>query len=198
MTDSDVPSEGVLPDSVPLEELARELAMRGPEAFRQEHKNPFLLLARGPEEAPEVVTPRTDEIMNGDIQAVHDLPIRYVPEMRALEVNKSRRNAFHSKITVGRAKNNDIIIRAPEISKLHAVFVRQEDKTWRLKDMDSANGTMVNGTKLGKSESIEVQSGDQITFPEGQLKDRDKIAFCRFTFEFMSVDSLMELLLKIR
>jgi len=50
-------------------------------------------------------------------------------------------------ITVGRAPDNMIVIDDPSVSNRHAVMERSGD-TYRLKDLDSTNGTRVNGVPI--------------------------------------------------
>lgn len=53
--------------------------------------------------------------------------------------------------TIGRSKNNDIVIPRQEVSKLHAMIMRFEDNTVKIKDV-STNGTLVNKIMLHNHE----------------------------------------------
>ena len=52
-----------------------------------------------------------------------------------------------SVITIGRTAGNDIIIRNPQLSRQHAE-IRQRGQEWELVDLDSTNGTYVNGKRI--------------------------------------------------
>ena len=66
-------------------------------------------------------------------------------------------------VCVGRAKRNDIIIKDPRVSTLHAM-VTLEDGEWVLSDQRSANGTFVNGRRLEPSQLVSLKTGDCVRF----------------------------------
>ncbi|QED27888.1 FHA domain-containing protein [Microvenator marinus] len=53
-------------------------------------------------------------------------------------------------ITIGRGQDNDIVIDAPQISRHHARLIRAHGELW-LEDLDSANGTFVDGKKIKRA-----------------------------------------------
>jgi len=63
-------------------------------------------------------------------------------------------------VMIGRAPLNDIVIDNPVVSAQHAMLLKVGDTYW-LKDLNSTNGTQVNGR----------------LFTYGELKDRDTIRF---------------------
>jgi hypothetical protein len=63
--------------------------------------------------------------------------------------------------TVGRALDNDIVLESGDVSRHHARFEYAED-TLRLVDLNSTNGTRVNGKSI-RSQST-VRTGDEVTF----------------------------------
>jgi predicted component of type VI protein secretion system len=63
-------------------------------------------------------------------------------------------------ITIGRGQDNTIIINHPSVSTRHAQLQR-DGETYRLKDLNSTNGTRVNGIPI--TEAM-LRSGDQIQF----------------------------------
>ena len=74
-------------------------------------------------------------------------------------------NPWKKWVTVGRAHNNDIVIPAPSVSKIHAYFNRSEQSTdWLVTDYNSRNGTAVNSISLSVQQAHVVHSGDLITF----------------------------------
>jgi len=72
---------------------------------------------------------------------------------------------FPSMITVGRAKNNDIVVSDALVSKFHAFFRQLDDGEWGLADAGSANGTRLGDADLpAKGQPERVRPGDRITF----------------------------------
>jgi hypothetical protein len=68
--------------------------------------------------------------------------------------------ARHS-ITIGRGPELDVPIWDRSVSRRHAQ-VDWRDDAWVVRDMESTNGTRVNGARLGTSEVRRLQPGDQI------------------------------------
>ncbi len=85
-------------------------------------------------------------------------------------VEKTDRNPWQGRITVGRAPNNDVIIGHPSVSKLHAnilvadndLFAPQPLQVLHIKDVGSRNGTRLNGTILSELSEVELRSGDRL------------------------------------
>jgi len=63
-------------------------------------------------------------------------------------------------VMIGRAALNDIVIDNPVVSAQHAILLKVGDTYW-LKDLNSTNGTHING----------------VLFSDGELKDGDTIRF---------------------
>jgi hypothetical protein len=63
-------------------------------------------------------------------------------------VEKSDRNVFSYGSTLGRTKNNDVIIPLPAVSKFHAWLQRHADGSYFAFDARSHLGTFVNGTRV--------------------------------------------------
>ncbi|MDY0000764.1 MAG: FHA domain-containing protein [Polyangia bacterium] len=89
-------------------------------------------------------------------------------------VEKSSRNSWARQISVGRATNNDIVLRHASVSKLHAhFFVRQQGgaEALMLADDGSSNGTAVNGRVLGEGDQAAVVSspGDRLRFGDVEV-----------------------------
>jgi pSer/pThr/pTyr-binding forkhead associated (FHA) protein len=63
-------------------------------------------------------------------------------------------------ITIGSAPLNHIVIDNPAVSEQHAILARVAD-SYRLKDLDSTNGTQVNGVSITDAE---LKDGDKIQF----------------------------------
>ena len=54
----------------------------------------------------------------------------------------------------------------PTVSRQHAVVVETQNQ-WAVRDLDSTNGTYVNGTRLVKGQTRTIQNGDQLGFSRG-------------------------------
>jgi hypothetical protein len=71
---------------------------------------------------------------------------------------------FIERVSVGRATNNDIVIRDDSVSKVHAWFARGEEGNIYIADAGSRNKTMVNGVPIPLQSPEEVKAGDAIRF----------------------------------
>ncbi|MBN2714620.1 MAG: FHA domain-containing protein [Deltaproteobacteria bacterium] len=85
------------------------------------------------------------------------------------EIRKKPTNAFSGWISVGRAVNNDIVLRYPTISKLHARFEVEttafgDPIGYRLIDNNSTGKTAINGVVLTENQAVPVSIGDSILF----------------------------------
>jgi pSer/pThr/pTyr-binding forkhead associated (FHA) protein len=74
---------------------------------------------------------------------------------------------------VGRSSECDLIVRSSAVSKRHCQILLEDDQVW-VEDLDSANGTLVNGKKIKRcqlkdSDSLEL-SGHvfQVRIPKGK------------------------------
>lgn len=80
---------------------------------------------------------------------------------------KSDRNPFAALITLGRARNNDIVLDDGSISKMHAVVQRETGGNWSIQDWGSTNGTWLNALKLPAKEKHVLEDGSQLRFGGG-------------------------------
>ena len=82
-------------------------------------------------------------------------------------------------VTVGKlASRAEIVLDDPAVSRMHARFFSEINDLW-LMDLNSRNGTIVNGKKLAPNEAVKVEFNDEIQFGRERF---------RFTF----VDSQKE------
>lgn len=102
------------------------------------------------------------------------LELRTRPCFVARLIKRGSGDAFQSRITVGRARNNDIVLRHAGVSKFHASFAGEHGQLL-LKDAESQNDTFLNGARIERKE--EVHPGDRITFAsvEAVLCDADSL-----------------------
>src|SRR4029078_3145213 len=79
---------------------------------------------------------------------------------------RKRRGAgkpFAHRISVGRARNNDILLRHSSVSKFHGWFEMGPRGEMRVADARSSNGTFLNDDALGR-ELAAASEGDVIKF----------------------------------
>ena len=89
------------------------------------------------------------------------VPVRF----QVLPVRKTDSNPFASRISIGRARNCDVVIRHASISKLHAHVVKT-DNGFELTDASSTNGVWVNGEKIAPGKPVRINVGDTISLGE--------------------------------
>src|SRR4051794_39663180 len=75
--------------------------------------------------------------------------------------------------TVGRMKGNTVVIEDASISLMHARITRKNNEFY-LKDLNSTNGTMLNGQPVS----------------EAKLRDQDRVRFADITAQFEGSENL--------
>lgn len=100
-------------------DIAGEYSIR----FEDENKKPVII--KKEEKAPII---NTDELENNKIQIEHLLKSKDL-------------------IKIGRSEKNDVIIHSILVSRLHCEITKKTSG-WYLKDLDSTNGTFLNGKKV--------------------------------------------------
>ncbi|MDQ3179559.1 MAG: FHA domain-containing protein [Acidobacteriota bacterium] len=68
------------------------------------------------------------------------------------------------RLSVGRTKENDLVIDDQSISKIHAALVLSLDKQLMVADTGSTNGTYINGQRIAYGRAFPVKVGDKINF----------------------------------
>ncbi len=86
----------------------------------------------------------------------------YQCEWQVLPIVKRPGNAFPKLITVGRATNCDIVVRAPSISKVHAQFSCDTNGAISLHDNRPSNPIVLNSAELSAGETQPLRIGDVI------------------------------------
>jgi hypothetical protein len=71
---------------------------------------------------------------------------------------------FMGRISIGRARNKDIVLRHSSISKFHAWLEADESENLHVSDAGSTNLTHVNGQPIEPRARIAVQPGDLLRF----------------------------------
>jgi pSer/pThr/pTyr-binding forkhead associated (FHA) protein len=84
-------------------------------------------------------------------------PMRVALEV--MELGSQRSFEGRPPFEVGRARDNDLVLRDAEASRTHARFETRNGVVY-VDDLCSSNGTFLNGKRV--SEAIEVREGDRI------------------------------------
>lgn len=128
----------------PFYQWEEELRRLGPEPFLARYPAPFLVVY---DPLPELES-EEEVFETGKFAALR--PNRPTPRRPAtgslvMTVKKSPKigNVFQG-VTVGRGRNNDVVLPSREVSSFHAYFA-QERGEWRVCDAESSNGTTVEG-----------------------------------------------------
>ena len=91
-----------------------------------------------------------------------DLPyLKVINRRDLLEFKVQDSYVLDGSLTIGRSKKNQIIINDPFLSTQHARFVHEED-SYLLQDLQSTNGTYVNGDRVGKEPAL-LKNGDRVS-----------------------------------
>ena len=68
-------------------------------------------------------------------------------------------------VTIGKAQAYaDYVLADPSISRVHARIYKGEEGGIEIRDLNSTNGTFINGVRLGPNEKARVQRGDEVQF----------------------------------
>lgn len=74
----------------------------------------------------------------------------------------------HNRVLIGRGEEADVVIAHDDISRRHAILLRQGDERF-IRDLGSANGTTVDGAPVG-SDPTQIQRGSEIGFSEHRYR----------------------------
>ncbi|QQS47868.1 MAG: FHA domain-containing protein [Acidobacteriota bacterium] len=73
-----------------------------------------------------------------------------------------------SEITIGRELKNDLVLDDPRVSRTHAVVCRTGEGVI-LRDLESGNGTFINGARIETQKDFKLTSGDEIKLGSSML-----------------------------
>jgi pSer/pThr/pTyr-binding forkhead associated (FHA) protein len=84
---------------------------------------------------------------------------------------KGKKVPLVSKISIGRDKNNTIYLEDSLASRHHALIQKIKD-AYFIRDLNSTNGTSVNGTKIPQEKYIKLYTDDIIRIGRTELRIR--------------------------
>lgn len=143
-----------------LEEMFRNL---GPAAFRARWTHP-VLVRQDSSGADEDAGFETGFMPRDTVDFDGPPPVSDAGAPgRVFAIFKPADRPFQERVGVGRARNTDVCIRLPRISKYHGYFTRSEDGgVHYFTDAGSKNGTTVDGDRLGPREPHELRPGSSV------------------------------------
>jgi hypothetical protein len=93
------------------------------------------------------------------------LDVALAQELVTLTMNSTRHEIDKRRVVLGRSRDCDIQLADPNVSRRHAEL-RQEGSGYWVIDLDSTNGTQVNGKRVTRAK---LDSGDRITIGSTDL-----------------------------
>ena len=83
---------------------------------------------------------------------------------------KTHKRAFIDRpsFTIGSRPDNDFVIEANTVSRHHACIVKDEDRYY-IRDLNSSNGTWINGVKISPGVPVEIDSSSHIVLADQEL-----------------------------
>jgi FhaA, N-terminal domain/FHA domain len=118
--------------------------------------------------ATMIYKPRTP--LPADGQPSEDVAL--AQEIVTLTMGGKRHEVDKRRVVIGRSKECDIQLSDPNASRRHAEL-RQEGSAYWLVDLDSTNGSAVNGHRTARAK---LESGDTITIGSTDLKFERRLA----------------------
>lgn len=102
-------------------------------------------------------------------------------QARVIPLEKRDKSSSERMLFVGRSTNNDIVVPNKMVSKLHAYFCQVPgSEIFQLVDMNSTNGTFINGKKIPPSVKMNLEDEDVIFFgPETRMEYFSATGFCQ-------------------
>lgn len=99
------------------------------------------------------------------------LPERLVARAAELVVHEIRRKVAEgpSRVMLGRAADSDVVIGDETVSMLQSVFQLEPDGRCTIEDMETTNGTLLNGTPLSFGAPTLLKDGDSLAMGDTRL-----------------------------
>lgn len=164
------------PLSETLDNYIRMRKALGRQAFAMEHGG-AVLLGLG------VLGDLSEEGQRGDSQtfmaALHGTTEQRAINRRVWRIDQTKDGPGLKYIRLGRSSDNDLVLPDYAVSQIHCGFDRGPDAKIVIFDLDSHNGTVVNGVRLAP-------------FQEMVLETEDEVTLGRYLFEFLESRTFLE------
>jgi FHA domain len=148
----------------PLTAYARE-ALTDRARFESRLSSPLLLWEQGERKAESVT-----ESLNTATGEWHVVPRPGDPLVLQLKITDGD-EVSPSGLSIGRSETNDLVVENPSVSRLHALFHRDERTSlWTLTDVGSRNGTWLGEVRLLREQSGDLADGEVIRLGDVRLR----------------------------
>jgi hypothetical protein len=158
-------------EGLPLASFAEDARALDADAFIARHGDGFLVHDGPLQPARRPTRPQPTVLLDKADASPRQRPTPAPMPLRQLlvyPVRNTGRSPYPRIVTVGRTRNNDIVISDVAISKFHAFF-KEEDGRILLQDAGSRNGTRLDGELVPdakKGKALEVKPGARVCFGE--------------------------------
>jgi len=75
-------------------------------------------------------------------------------------------------LTIGRSKDNQIIVNSVNISKKHCKLKYSDQEILYVTDLQSTNGTYINGKRIAAGAQVPLNDGDSLTFSDKDFSNQ--------------------------
>jgi hypothetical protein len=150
-----------------LETLVDDAQRLSAEEFELRHGGAFLLLTAASLSAPAGPCTTELKLLEDEESRTHtaNLSVLVYP------IRRSAHSLVHL-VTVGRATNNDVVVRDVSVSRFHAFLKRADGGEFLIQDAGSTNGTSVNGRPVparGNGPPQALRPGDDVRLGQVDL-----------------------------
>lgn len=153
-----------------IDDVVAEFKSIGDAAFRNRYRSPVLLRrnSSGGESEAAFHTAFMSRDMLRDTNELHQSDLApsegAEPGGEVIIVSKRAGGPFQERIGVGRARNADVHLPLPRVSKYHAYFTASDDgRQFFITDAGSKNGTLVDGASIPARSPVPLQDGTELS-----------------------------------
>jgi hypothetical protein len=136
----------------------QEAKAKAKEAFAVAYPHNFLVAYLPRDESEGVPAFRTEIVEDPEYDPTKTILV--------LPIVRGKDSPYADRISIGRARNCDVVLRHSSVSKLHAQIRLQPDGELELVDCDSRNGTFIEGTRLEAKVPRKLSPGAHVAFGE--------------------------------
>ncbi|MEE8408520.1 MAG: FHA domain-containing protein [Myxococcota bacterium] len=162
-----------------------QLQRDGRERFLNTYPHPFLLIIN-PERDGDWTEFHTESVntdmvtLAAEVSATESKAMGRTQDLRVLKIAKSFSSPWRGRISIGRARNTDVVLKDKSVSKLHAHFSTSDNGRVSITDAGSRNGTKVNGVELEPSMPVPLSPSNKIVLGRVHGVFHTAETFCDF------------------